>query len=192
MRMAKRGKKLTFSYPLERGIQRLRELIVYIAEKSVDDVHFGAIKLNKILYHSDFRAFERFGVPLTGVVYFRLPLGPAPRSMIPVRSALISEGAIRLDKLDLGSGYEQHRVVALRAPILNYFETDEIGIVNEVIAELWTQTAAEVSDASHDIRWRTLSNQDNLPYEFAFLSDETPTEEDIQRTRELIKIFSWE
>jgi hypothetical protein len=190
--MAKRAKKLTFRVPLERGIQRLRELIVYIADKSKNDPNFGATKLNKILYHSDFRAYERFGVPLTGAEYFRLPKGPAPRQMIPVRRELIKEGVIRLDKIDLGAQYEQHRVIALRKAVLDHFTADEIALVDEVVNELWSQNAAEVSDASHDVRWRTLEHKDPIPYEFAFLSNDPVTEEDIARTHELAARFGWE
>ena len=182
---------LTFKVPLERALQRLRELIVYISEKSEHDQYYGATKLNKILYHSDFRAFERFGLPLTGTAYFRLPKGPAPRLMLPVRDKLISEGAIRLDKISLGNGLEQHRIVALRRPVLEHFTSDEIALVDEVIKELWPQTATEVSDASHDVRWRTLEHRDPIPYEFAFLSDDLITPEEIERTRELADKFGW-
>jgi hypothetical protein len=182
---------LTFKVPLERSLQRLRELIVYISEKSEHDQHYGATKLNKILYHSDFRAFERFGVPLTGVSYFRLPKGPAPRLMLPVRNDLIAEGAIRLDKIMLGDGFE-HRIVALRRPVLEHFTSDEISLVDEVIMELWPQTATDVSDASHDVRWKILCDKDPIPYEFAFFSNEPPTDDDIRRTFELNKEHNWE
>jgi hypothetical protein len=189
--MARKFDSLTFKVPLERALQRLRELIVYISEKSEHDQYYGATKLNKILYHSDFRAFERFGVPLTGAAYFRLPKGPAPRLMLPVRNKLISEGAIRLDKISLGHGLEQHRIVALRRPVLEHFTSDEIALVDEIIKELWPQTATEVSDASHDVRWRTLEHRDPIPYEFAFLSDDPITPEEIERTRELADKFGW-
>lgn len=190
--VAKPRGKLTFSYPLERSAQRFRELIVYISQQSVRDPHFGATKLNKILYHSDFRAFERFGVPLTGVRYFRLPQGPAPRALLPVRQELEREGAIAVYRVDLGEGYTQHRTKALRAPVLEHFTRDELDVVDEVIRELWNQNAAEVSNASHDIRWRTLEHKDNLPYEFAFLSDDGVTESDLKRTRELATELGWE
>ena len=190
--MARRFDKLTFSVSLERGLQRFRELIVYIASKSVDDPSFGATKLNKILYHSDFRAFERFGVPLTGAPYFRLKNGPAPRVMVPVRDELVAEGVIEVVKKDLGNGYVQHRVIARRNPVLEHFTADEIALVDEVIRELWPQTATEVSDASHDIRWRTLQDKDPIPYEFAFLSNEVPTEDDVARTEQLVAEFGWE
>jgi hypothetical protein len=181
---------LNFSIPVERAVQRFRELIIYVSKKSENDPYFGAVKLNKILYYSDFRAFDRFGAPLTGAKYFRLPKGPAPVALIPIRSELESEGAIRVHIVSIG-GYEQHRTVALREPVLSHFSSDELLLVDEVIKELWPQNATEVSDASHDIRWRTLQHKDGIPYEFAFLSNEPITEEEIERTRELAAEFGW-
>lgn len=181
--------RLHFTVPVARSAQRFRELIIYVSRKCEQDPHFGAVKLNKILYHSDFRAFERFGVPLTGVRYFRLKAGPAPRALLPVRRELQSEGAIRLEIVD--RGYDQHRTVALREPVIEHFTRDELDIVDGVIRELWDQTATQVSDASHDIRWRTLNNRDDLPYEFAFLSNDPISDGEIERTEELAAEFGW-
>jgi hypothetical protein len=182
---------LNFSVAVPRGAQRLRELIVYISQRCVDDPWFGAIKLNKILYYADFRAYERFGVPLTGLPYFRLPLGPAPRALLVIRGQLEDEGAIRIEKVSVGEDKEQHRTVALRDPVLSHFAADEIGLVDEVISELWEQNATEVSDASHDIRWKVLNHMDDIPYEFAYLSDEPISDEEIERTRELAAEHGW-
>jgi hypothetical protein len=181
--------RLHFHFPVERSTQRFRELIIYVSEKCVLDQYFGAIKLNKILYHSDFRAFKSFGVPITGVTYFRLKQGPAPKALLPVRRELEREGAIRVDTVMMGP-VEQKRTVALRAPVLEHFTRDELLLVDQVISDLWSQTATEVSDASHDVRWRVLKNQDNIPYEFAFLSDEL-TDNDIAKTAELAAQFGW-
>lgn len=186
-----RTRHLNETFDVERGVQRFRELIVYVSKKCQSDPNFGAVKLNKILYHSDFRAFERFGVPLTGVRYFKLKQGPAPKSLIPHRRNLIDEGAIRLDRVGIGTGWEQHRTVALREPIIDFFTPDEISIVDEVISELWTQNATEVSNASHDVRWRVLQERDSLPYEFAFLSDDSVSEAEDRRTRELAAELGW-
>lgn len=178
----------TFDVP--RGAQRFRELIIYISQKSAADPNFGAIKLNKVLYHADFRAFERFGVPLTGVRYQKLLLGPAPKSLLHVRRALVEEGAIRVDRQPYGN-YEQHRTVALRDAALGLFTEDEILLVDEVISDLWRQNGTEVSDASHDIRWSVMNLQDAMPYELAFLSDEALTPRDNQRTSELARELGW-
>jgi hypothetical protein len=189
--LAGKNTKLSFTVSVERSAQRFRELIVYISKRSVDDPHFGATKLNKILYYSDFKAFERFGVPLSGVSYFRLKAGPAPKALLPIRRELENERAIRVERITLSNGFEQHRTIALREPILEHFTTDELQIVDEVIHELWQQNATEVSDASHDVRWRVLCDRDTMPYEFAFLSNEKITAEEVERTRELAKQFGW-
>lgn len=191
MTSRKNRNSLSFSVAVPRGAQRLRELIVYISQSCASDPWFGAIKLNKILYYADFRAYERFGVPLTGLPYFRLPKGPAPRALIPVRSQLEAEGAIRIDRIDFDGRVEQHRTVALREPVLDHFTSDEIDLVNEVISELWEQNATEISDASHDIRWKVLNHKDDLPYEFAYLSNEPVSDYDIERTRDLASEYGW-
>lgn len=183
--------KLNQSFAVERGAQRFRELILYISKQCENDVHFGATKLNKILYYSDFIAFERFGSPLTGRVYFKLPQGPAPKPLLPVRKELEREGALRVEKREVAKGYVQERTIALREPVLSHFTPDEIALVDEVIKDLWSQTATEVSDASHDVRWRILNMRDSMPYELAYLDSSGVSEEDNRRTSELASQLGW-
>ncbi len=70
---------------------------------------------------------------------------------------------------------------------MQHFSEDEILLVDEVIRTLWSQNATQVSDASHDIRWRVLQHKDRMPYEFAFLDDYEITKNDIERTAELAR-----
>src|SRR6266498_2034018 len=77
--------KLTFDFPEMDCEERLREMILYICAKCADDPAFGATKLNKILWFSDFLAYFQRGVPITGVAYQRLSRGPAPKRLVPVR-----------------------------------------------------------------------------------------------------------
>lgn len=182
------------TWDVERSAQRFRELIVYIAKACENDCWFGAIKLNKILYYSDFRAFERFGVPLTGVRYWRLPQGPAPKKLKHVERELIEEGAIRVEDIDLiypGRAYKQKRTIALRNPETRLFTSDEIALVDEVIRDLWHQNATEASNASHDVRWRVLQHKDPLPYEFAYLADYPVSESEERHIQELATRFGW-
>ncbi len=183
--------RLSFSIDVPKGAQRLRELIVYISKKCEHDPWFGATKLNKILYHSDFRAFSRFGIPLTGMPYFRLPNGPAPRLLLRFRRDLEQEGAIEVNRISLPDGKEQHRTIAKREPVLEHFTADELQLVDQVIDDFWNQNGSEVSEASHDIRWKVLNNKDDLPYEFAFLRDEPISNEDVSLTRKLATEHGW-
>ncbi|AGB42702.1 hypothetical protein Mesau_00202 [Mesorhizobium australicum WSM2073] len=183
-------KSLNFSYPVERGLQRFRELIIYISDKSKDDPDFGSVKLNKILYFADFIAYERFGVPLTGMVYQKLTNGPAPRALLPVRAELIEEGAIRLESVPTFS-FVQLRTVALRKAITDLFFADEISLVDEIIADLSGHNATDVSLRSHDLRWKAVQLNDPIPYDFIYLDTNQLTDDDIRRSKELAGEFGW-
>lgn len=165
---------------------RLKEMIVYISAKCQDDPAFGAIKLNKILFWADFRAHRLRGRPITGTAYFRLPLGPAPRAMLPVLRELHQDDAVKTQRR-LVAGQQQKRPIALRPPDLKYFDAEDIAIVDGIIEELWGKTATAVSAESHGIQWQTRFDKDPIPYEAAYLSDEPVTADDIDRAHELIR-----
>lgn len=123
--------------------------------------------------------------------YKKRRLGPAPVALVPIREQLVQEGAIRVEKLTTPDRHVQQRTVALRPAAMGLFTEDEVALVDEVIEELRGQTAAEVSDASHDVRWKVLQLDDAMPYELAYLSNEGLTERDRQRTAELAAQFGW-
>ena len=74
--------------PLVPDDEKFKELVLYIARKSECDPRFGATKLNKLLFFSDFLAFKRLGSPITGQTYFKLDHGPAPRRMLPLKERM--------------------------------------------------------------------------------------------------------
>ena len=55
----------------EESRSRLRELILYIAEKSKDDPHFTIEKLSNILYIIDTAFYKKTGKSLTGSIYVK-------------------------------------------------------------------------------------------------------------------------
>ena len=184
------NKTLIFSYRVERSLQRFRELIVYCSDRSKNDPDFGSVKLNKILYFSDFMAYERFGQPLTGVVYQKLEHGPAPRAMLHVRRELIDEGVISLKTVSV-FGLKQQRTVAHRKAIMNLFFADEVALVDEVIESLTGQNAKDVSLRSHDLRWKSVHLGDDIPYDFIYLDTSELTPEDVKRSHELSEQLGW-
>jgi len=64
--------------------KKFRELILLICARSQGDKKFGATKLNKLLFYSDFCAYLSFDKPITGQQYFKLPNGPAPKRLKPI------------------------------------------------------------------------------------------------------------
>lgn len=183
---------LNYTLPRERWKERLRELIIYICRQCADHEYFGAIKLNKILYYSDFESYKRLDFPITGTAYRKLPKGPAPENFLAVRRELVENGLAELDERPASKGdYVEHRLVAKREADLTIFSKSEIEVVDEIINRFADLTASEVSELSHDIRWHTVEMNTLMPYEMVWMSNEPITSHDRKRVKELILEHGW-
>lgn len=180
-----RWENLTLGSESKESINKLRELIIYIADKCEYDQSFGAVKLNKILFFADFISFAKYGVPVTGVQYRKYRQGPVPTVLKRLRDEMEADGAIALKKKE-HYGHSQHRVVSLIDPNFGRLNARDIALVDEIIAMLWGRSATEVSKMSHDRAWRNASEGKPIPYEAAFVSDEPLTERDIAVADEMI------
>lgn len=187
---SRKERALTYEFPDMNGEAKLRELILYIADRCFDDRYFGAIKLNKILYYADFEAFRRHGKPITGVKYQRLEEGPAPKRLVPIRDEMLAKSEIFIKEIETLKG-TQRKIIALRKPDLSIFTAYEIAIVDQVIHALWNKTARQVSKSTHGITWHVYENHDLIPYESVHIADEL-TESDVARAHELVEEYGWD
>ena len=172
--------------------EKLRELILYIAERSIEDPGFGATKLNKILFFSDFIAYGSYGEPITGARYQRLPRGPAPRELLPIQAELEKANeAIVVEKKRFN--FKQKRILPLRDPDLSSFTAEEIALVDEVIDGLRPFNATNISALSHQIAvgWQLAGEGEDIPYESVFISNDPLTPTDVRRGQELAKEHGW-
>jgi hypothetical protein len=159
---------------------KLKELVLYVANRSFDDPFFGKTKLNKLLYFSDFQAFRQYGISITGAVYQHLPQGPCPQRMLPVLKSLESEDEIAIVPEDVG-GMPQERIVAMRSPRIELFTKEEVVVVEEVLSLLRKLTNTQASERSHvTMSWKLTRNQQEIPYGAALISSGEPTEEDLR------------
>jgi len=168
--------------------EKFKELILYIAQESEYDPNFGATKLNKILFFCDFLAYRAHGRSISGQRYFKLPYGPAPRSLKPAISELVAEDScIEIEKIRFGR--PQKRVIARREANVEAFTPTEIALTGSVIRALWDNSAQEVSELSHHfIGWQMAETYEDIPYEAIFLGDPRDfvlTEEEIAHGQQL-------
>lgn len=183
---------LTFEFDGAESEARFRELLLYIVDKCGSDPKFGATKLNKVFFFSDFSSYARFGRPITGVEYMKLPQGPAPRRLLPIQEQMQTSGEIEVYEKELFNGRRQRRFIARRKPRLETFTGPELALVDEIIDHFRNMTAQEVSEASHGRAWRIAKMQDSIPYESAFISDRSVTIDDIKRAHELAESLGWQ
>ncbi len=148
---------------------KLGELILYASGQLLDDPTGGATKVNKVLFYAEFSHIRAHGVPITGVSYQKLPQGPAPRQLIPVRERLIADGAARL-QVDQYFGKPLHRLVPLRGPRVDALSQQELSTVDQVITALWGKTASQVSEMSHqELGWIMVEEGEDIPLSTAYL-----------------------
>jgi hypothetical protein len=176
---------LTFGKDNEESRERLRELILFIAERCQDDPTFGAVKLNKILFFADFISFARYGEAITGTPYSKLPLGPVPRAARAVRAKMEAEEEIFVTKEGY-SPYLRHRVVPRREANLDRFKARDIALVDGIIQTLHGVDSTTVSEVSHDRAWKAVGDYETIPYEAAFISDQPLSDRDIAIAYEMI------
>lgn len=174
--------------------ERLRELVLYISWKCEDDPKFGAVKLNKILFLSDFLSYRYRGSAITGAEYMRLDHGPVPRRLLPAQNKLLEDGDIAIKETWLADTLRHPRkqTVALRAPNLELFSGEEIALVDSVITKVLPLNGTQLSEVTHDfIGWRIAGEGETIPYQASLISSEPPSEYVLQRTRELVKEHGW-
>ena len=171
------------------GDTLLSELILHIAARSQRDPHFDTVKLNKILWWSDFLSYAEFGDPITGVEYQKLARGPAPKRIRDIRDKLNEDNDIQVLVRPLSLGGT--RIKAARRANYDLFEARHIGLVDEIIDKFADNTAEDVSEASHGKAWETASENGSIPYQAIFLSDEPISDYDRARSQELAGKFNW-
>ena len=110
----------TLNFKYSDGETKLKELMLYVADKCSQDPNFGSTKLNKILWWSDFFAFGKIGKPITGVEYQKLDNGPAPRRLLPIRKGMVKKGDACI-KEEWGGKHIRHRLISMRKPKINIF-----------------------------------------------------------------------
>jgi len=154
--------------------KKFRELILYVAKQCEADPKCGATKLNKILFYSDFRAYEDLGAAISGEVYQKLENGPAPKRFLPVVKSLEEERAcVWADRRYFGKSLK--KLIALREPDLSVFKPQEIDLVRDIVEDLWDLNATEVSDLSHRfVGWQAADLKEEIPYSTVFVDDPRP------------------
>jgi hypothetical protein len=171
---------------------KFKELVLYIAEKSAEDPMFGATKLNKILFFADFLSFGLAGHSITGATYQRERNGPVPTELKPMeREIEKSEDGYFIHKRYFN--LIQKRLIPKRAANRQRFSAEELDLINDVIQNLSGSNATDVSNLSHQRSraWQIADEGEKIPYTAVFLSTRKASPSDIQRGRELARLYGW-
>lgn len=145
--------------------EKTLELIVYIASKLKDKPNYGAILLNKALYHIDGFSYLVSGKPISEFKYVRQGKGPTPKpaQFLAARDHL--EKKNKLKKVELPYyNFIQKKYISDASPKIELFSKEEIEIINSVLLYLGDVTASDISDQTHNyLSWRLAIQMEELP-----------------------------
>lgn len=158
--------------------RKFAEMVLHVAGRLQDDRAGGATKLNKVLFLAEFTHLRRHHRVISGCEFQKLPHGPAPRQLLPIRQKLVDSGAAELVEEDF-LGRPQHRLIPSRVANLEVFTDEEIQTIEDVLDQLAAMTGTQVSELSHqEPGWRLTEVSETIPFATAFLDFpqvETPT-----------------
>jgi hypothetical protein len=167
--------------------EKLRELIIYVSTLSMNDRHFGAIKLNKLLFYADFLAYQKFGIAITGQDYQALPQGPAPKRLKPILERMRRAGDVKIEPRKVGK-FDQLRTVPIRTAALDSFSGPEIDLVRTVVEKFWDLNATEISNESHlFLGWQLGVQGETIPYSTVLIGTRKPTDRERRKGQALQK-----
>lgn len=168
--------------------EKLREMILHLSDLSAQDRHFGAVKLNKLLFYADVLAYQLYGQSITGQEYQALAQGPAPRRLKPLVERMRKAGELRTQKTVVGR-FAQLRPVAGRLPNLSKFTKQENDLIVRVVQRFWDFNAKEISEESHlFLGWKLANRGETIPYNIVLIGNRKPTEAERRRGRALQKL----
>ena len=148
---------------ITRNRDKLKALVHYIVAKCENPALLGSIKLNKVLWVSDLRAYVYRGKPITGERYMKQQFGPVSHSLVGILNELRLEDKIAISRKPRKVDY-----FALTDPnnMSELFTADEISLVDEAIEFVCLEhTAMGISDKTHDVIWELAGIGEEIPYE---------------------------
>lgn len=157
--------------------RKFKDLLLYAAKQLADDPTFGETKLNKVLFFSDVEAYRILGKPITGAEYQKNRYGPTARRYPVMRDDLLRRGQIKVERRMVVDHVQDVVKLDDIEPYMPQFSSQEISIVDNVIAEMRHYNNTETSDLSHErsAGWWSTKLFETIPYE-TWLIDPEPAD----------------
>ncbi len=175
------------------NLEKLKELILYISQKSASDPKFGSTKLNKLILFSDMLQYGNTGKSITGAKYMKQANGPVATCMKPVLDEMKSKEELVTAPVSTIVGIKKVPT-AMRLPDLSSFSGAEIAVIDEVIESFIRTNNTGISQFSHDFitNWDKLSVGQEIPLgAILYPSEAQLSEDDSNFFKQLLAKTEW-
>ncbi|NQE05990.1 hypothetical protein C5S32_08980 [ANME-1 cluster archaeon GoMg1] len=156
---------------IEFNKEKFKQVLHYIIYRCGYLENVGKTVLYKILYFTDFDYYELYEEKLTGELYRKLPLGPAPVHFEEVIKELEEEGKIK-QFTTMRGGHEQQKFISLEEPNIDLVSGKELKVIGDDINKYSCMSATQISALSHrDTPYKATKDGEIINYEKVFYRD---------------------
>lgn len=151
---------------------KIKEAMLYIAKRHVNDVTFGKTRLFKELFWADAIHYAMTGKTITGSEYKKLPNGPVPVNGMAAFDELIQSGRATLRQVP--TPYSSRQQI-LGEPTMDVFTPDEVARLDDICDWGGGQYATQVSEHSHDFSpWKWALDGEVIEMDAIFIDENRP------------------
>ena len=149
--------------------EKYKNAILFLSENCGRESLWGKKKMYKLLYFLDFDFFEKYEKPITGDVYHRLQMGPAPYYFDAIAQEMVDGGLLDVNKGKSGPGYNDAYVYkALKDPDLSVFTKDELDMLKRVTRKYGNMTGKQLENLTHrEAPYLAIDEGEEMPLELA-------------------------
>lgn len=149
--------------------EKYKNVILYLSKNVGSGSVWGKKKMYKLLYFLDFDFFEKYEKPITGDIYHKLPMGPAPSYFDAIAVELHEEGKLKIGKGRTGAGFNDAVVYkALEEPNLANFTNEEKKMLDRVIKLYGNKSGAQLETLAHkEAPYLAVDEGEEMPLELA-------------------------
>lgn len=158
-------------------VKKIANAIIYFIDNNVHSL--GSTKLMKLCFYADKYHLEEYGKPIFNHSYTKLPRGPVPTWLYSIVRTSISgnydydfQEEVNIFNEYIGIeevSYNKYiQVIFTKKQEFNnkFFSKTQLKILNKVIEEFRTITAAEISELSHTTNaWKNVEMNEQITYE---------------------------
>lgn len=149
--------------------KKYRNAILYLTGKIGRGSVWGKKKMYKLLYFLDFDFFEKYERPITGDIYHKLQMGPAPSYFDAIAADLKKEGLLDITKTKVCPGYNDAFIYkALAKPDISVFDKSEVEMLERVIKKYGDKSGTELETITHkEAPYLAVEDGEEIPLELS-------------------------
>lgn len=173
-------------------MNRTENMMLYICDQLKGESTFGSTVFNKVLYYMDSISYLKTGSKISDFDYIKQKNGPTPEpsQLLPLRDNLMFSGKMGLEEKEF---YGKTKKVPYNKvdPVTDEFSSDEMELMNKVIAIFRKVNGSQASYISHtEIAWEIAENKEKLPMYTFLLSSEDVLDSDVKWAKSILGVHN--